>query len=596
MNSSSFDRILRQVLIVPIVAVLLGAGALVWQMRSAAATVASIEQDDDRIALTLHIEQLVIDQETGLRGYQTTRDPQFLMPYRNAEAMLPAALASRRAMITNDARRTELADLEQTHLTWQEAFAEPLIATIQAGGLANDIDLNLTGKRRMDDIRQRLNHLNKLTQDRRAASIHHWRVQVRTMTVALVVLAMLIGVVIGIYTRRLLQSVSNAYRESHNVLRQRAEQTFRSEQLLRTTLQSIGDGVITCDLEGRIQTINPVACELTGWTETEAHRQPIGSVFKILDQTTHKLLEDPVTRVKRLNRTIPPTANTILIRKDSSDLFVEESGAPIRDKHGSLIGVVLVFRDVTMARKSQAALVANEKLAVTGRLAATIAHEIHNPLDSVSNLLFLMDGNSNAEETAGFLQMAKSELARVTQISRAMLSLHRESRAPVPIELKEMLKSILLLMERRFTSLGVTVQHHLPEGLVIHGFPAELRQVFTNLLANAAEASDAGDNIRLSAVEAIAPAPSGPGQLPGVCVSIEDHGVGVPEEIRKSLFKPFFTTKGEQGTGLGLWVSQGIVHKHGGTIDFASSIDPEEHGTTVSVFLATDPTLIPAGD
>ena len=597
MNSSSFDQILRQVLIVPIVAVLLGAAALVWQMHSAAATVQSIESDDDRIALTLHLEQLIVDQETGLRGYQTTSDPQFLEPYRAAETQLPQAFERRRAMTTNDARRTEFNELEQAHQTWEYAFAEPLIAAIQSGGTTNDIDLNLTGKKRMDDIRQRLMRLNQLTESRRIDAIHHWRVQVRTMTIALVALAILIGVVIGVYTRRLLQDVSAAFRESHNVLRIRAEQTFRSEQKLRTTLQSIGDGVITCDAQGRVQTMNEVACQLTGWTEFEARNQPLPTVFHILDETTREPLEDPVSQVKRLNRAITLANHTVLVRKDATELFIDDSGAPIRDKQANLIGIVLVFRDITMAKKSQEALVANEKLAVAGRLAATIAHEIHNPLDSVANLLFLMDGNANQEESAHFLQLAKSELARVTQISRAMLSLHRESKAPVPIDLRDMLTSILLLLDRRFQDLGVTVQHDLGEGLVVHGFPAELRQVFTNLLTNAAEASGSGGNIRLLAERTTRPAPNSPArQQPGICVSIEDHGPGVPESIRESLFKPFFTTKGEQGTGLGLWVSQGIIHKHGGTIDFASTTDPEEHGTTVSVFLATDPTLNPGGD
>ena len=197
----------------------------------------------------------------------------------------------------------------------------------------------------------------------------------------------------------------------------------------------------------------------------------------------------------------------------------------------------------------------------------------------MANLLFLLDGNTDPEESANFLQMAKSELTRVTQISRAMLSLHRESRTPVPIDVKQMLVSILLLMERRFQDLGVTVQHVLPEDLIVQGYPAELRQVFTNLLVNAAEASGPGGNVRLVAGAAGRPEPGAQAQQQaGVAISIEDHGPGVPESVRENLFKPFFTTKGEQGTGLGLWVSQGIVHKHGGTIDFASSIDAEEHG------------------
>jgi signal transduction histidine kinase len=261
------------------------------------------------------------------------------------------------------------------------------------------------------------------------------------------------------------------------------------------------------------------------------------------------------------------------------------------------MGVVLVFRDITLAIKSQDALLANEKLAVAGRLAATIAHEIHNPLDSVSNLLFLMDGESTPEESADFLQLAKGEIARVTQISRAMLALYREAKAPIEIDLKEMLESILLLMERRFNSLGVTIQADLPEGLMIHGFPAELRQVFTNLLTNAAEASSPDDLITVSAQPCESHIDAeGKRREKGAIVTIRDHGPGVPEEIQSQLFQPFFTTKGERGTGLGLWVSRGIITKHGGSIGLVSNTDPIFHGTAVNVFLATDPVINPGGD
>jgi PAS domain S-box-containing protein len=343
--------------------------------------------------------------------------------------------------------------------------------------------------------------------------------------------------------------------------------------------------------------MNEVACALTGWTNAEALHLPLEQVFNIINETTREVVENPAAKVKRENRVVGMANHTILIRKDGTELFIDDSGAPIRDKAGELIGVVLVFRDITLAKKSRDALLANEKLAVAGRLAATIAHEIHNPLDSVSNLLFLMDGNCTPEENSQFLEMARGEISRVTQISRAMLSLHREAQVPVPIDLKEMLDSILLLMQRRFMSLGVTVESSLPENLIIHGFPAELRQVFTNLLTNAAEASGAQGVVRLAAT--LRPAGNderGVRYPAGAVITIEDHGPGIPESIVSKLFRPFVTTKGEQGTGLGLWVSRGIVNKHGGEIDLTSTTSAEDHGTTVSVFLAVDPTVTIGGD
>ncbi len=622
MNSSSFDQILRQVFIVPMIAVLLGAGALAWQIRQASTTVARIEASDATIARTDSLAALIVDQETGLRGYQTTGDSDFLNPYTNAAVEIPKVFQELRVANRDPAYRAAVADLEAAHQLWEDTFAQPLMSTLEAGGQTSDADLNRVGRREMDAIRQRVTALSAAATAERKGYIERWRHQVRVMLVALLTLAVGIGLVIGLYTRRQLQDVSNAFRQAHNILRSRAEQAFRSEQKLRTTLQSIGDGVITCDAESRIETMNDVAQRLTGWTASEARHLPLDQVFRIVNQTTREPIENPVAKVQRLNSIVTFADHTILFRKDGSEIIIDDSASPIRNKESKLIGVVLVFRDITLQIKSQEALLANEKLAVAGRLAATIAHEIHNPLDSVSNLLFLMDGQSTPDESHHFLQLAKGEIARVTQISRAMLSLYRESKAPVAIDIGEMLRSILLLMERRFVSLGVVVVQDLPEGLVIHGFPAELRQVFTNLLTNAAEAASA----RIGVTQPVEPAvidarmadpppahedaivhvsavacPAGmtPEGLPrpaGVQVTIDDHGNGIPDEALSHLFTPFFTTKGERGTGLGLWISRGIVTKHGGSISLASSVEPEDHGTTASVFLAINPTMNAGGE
>jgi signal transduction histidine kinase len=250
-----------------------------------------------------------------------------------------------------------------------------------------------------------------------------------------------------------------------------------------------------------------------------------------------------------------------------------------------------------MERRTRAALLANEKLAVAGRLAATIAHEIHNPLDSVANLLYLLQQDPKDEEARHFLDIAQSELARVTQISRAMLSLYRESNAPVPVNLKDLLDDLLLLMEGRFNTLGVHVSSDLPHGITVEGFPAELRQVFTNLITNAAEAASQDGKV----VVRVLPQNAGTNLLglrleAGAIVEITDNGPGIPPDIRDRLFQPFFTTKGERGTGLGLWVSQGIIRKHAGSIRLDSRTDGDHRGTTASVFLASKPIIDPGGD
>jgi PAS domain S-box-containing protein len=589
-----FKRTLRQVLLLPIVACLLLACVLVWQIRGANDTVGLIDESDTRADLATRIEGLVVDEETGLRGYQVTSDPRFLQPYRNAEAPMQQAIDELQSV----ARPEQKDDLKQflaEHQIWHQAFAEALITTIAAGGHADDLDLNLLGKTHMDSMRVHLDAIVAIAEQNRKDRIAHWRQQTRHLLLLLIALALAIGLFVGLFTRGRLESAYAAFRHAIDLQRRRAEELFQSEQHLRTTLASIGDGVITCDAEGRIQTMNPVAQQLTGWIESEARDLPLDDVFRIVNETTRQPVENPVAKVQRLKSIVTIGNHTTLLRKDGSEFSVDDSGAPIRNAAGQITGIVMVFRDITLQLKTRAALLANEKLAVAGRLAATIAHEIHNPLDSVANLLYLLQHEPTNKESSQFLQMAQSELARVTQISRAMLSLYRESKAPVSVNLKEMLDDLLMLMQRRFQILGVTVSAELPPEIAVEGFPAELRQVFTNLITNAAEAAGQGGNVTVRITPQPADAASSPALEAGAIVEIVDNGPGIPPEIREHLFSPFFTTKGERGTGLGLWVSQGIIRKHAGTIDLTSHTEGPAHGTTARVFLAAKPIIDPGG-
>ncbi|MDP9038825.1 MAG: CHASE3 domain-containing protein [Acidobacteriota bacterium] len=593
MELREFKRILQQVMIVPILALLILAGVLVRQIIGATNTVAEIEGVDRRIAQAHLVERLIIDEETGIRGYQVTSDARFLDPYRQASSTLPQALSELRQSYAGDGADTSdpVQGLIEEHRAWVSDFAQPLIATVAAGKPTSGEEVNLAGRARMDSIRQRLSRIVDTASRRRAERIQLWQTAVRHTVFALVLLAFAVGLFLALFTRQRFETVSIAFRRALDLQRRHSEELFHSEQHLRTTLASIGDAVITCDRAGAIVTMNPVAQELTGWTEAEARSRPLDQVFQIVNETTRETVESPVTKVKRENRVVGLTNHALLIRRDGSEISIDDSGAPIRTADGELQGIVLVFRDITVERRSRAALLANEKLAVAGRLAATIAHEIHNPLDSVSNLLYLLQGSNSSDETKHFLDLAQSELTRVTQISRAMLSLYRESKAPVAIDLKDTLDDILLLMERRFHDIGVTVSSDLPEHVVVEGFPAELRQVFTNLITNAAEAAGPGGHIHVR----VTPLPNGlaaprsvdagsPG--PGALIEIVDDGPGISAEVRERLFRPFFTTKGEHGTGLGLWVCQGIVRKHGGLLELTDRTDGEVHGTVASVFLA----------
>lgn len=590
MNLTEFNRILRQVFLLPIIALLIAAGALYLQVRGANETVRLIQNNDANITQAASVAKLIVDQESGLRGYQATGDERFLTEFRQAESSIQTELDNLANAVESDSnQRRNVEDLLNEYQNWHDAFALPIMATVRAGGTANDVTLNLYGKTLMDQVRQDIQAITRHAEAARSMRINQWHRQVRSLVEALLAIALGMGILIGSFTRNRLKSVSAAYRTSLEVLSRRAEELFQSEQRLRTTLVSIGDGVITCDAEGHIQMMNPVACDLTGWTQAEAHNRRLEDVFHIVNESTGEVVETPVAKVKRLRSVVGVAQDTALIRKDGTRILIADSGAPIGDQTDEIVGIVLVFRDITLERRTQETLLANEKLAVAGRLAATIAHEIHNPLDAVSNLLYLMRNGVTEEEFPQMIDMAESELARVTQISRAMLGLYRESRAPVSIDVKEILEDVLLLMEHRFIELQVSLETDLSSPVRVNAFPAELRQVFTNLIANAAEACSPGGRIHVCASQNnTGPAPA------GATVMIHDNGAGIPEAVLAQLFQPFFTTKGEQGTGLGLWVSRGIITKHGGSIDITSSADPAAHGTTVTVFLPEKPVFATA--
>jgi PAS domain S-box-containing protein len=588
----NFNRILLQVFFLPVVALLLLAAALYVDIHNSNSTVGLIQQSDERITQTVLLENLILDEETGLRGYQATGDARFLQPYLDAQADLESQLEDLENVPGATAsQRDHLRHLREAHDLWHNGFAEPVISIIRAGGQTNDVDQNLHGKQLMDSIRTDLDLVTREAQEGRARRIKGWRMQVRAMLEGIFALALVIGVGIGLFTRSRLHAVSDAYKSSQELLERRAEEIFESEQELRTTLSSIGDGVIACNAAGEVQMMNPVAEQLTGWSIDEATGVALDVVFRIVNEGTRETVENPVEKVKRVGGIVGLANHTVLIRRDGTEVHIADSGAPVVDKAGKLIGIVLVFRDVTIERKTQAALLATEKLAVAGRLAATIAHEIHNPLDSVSNLLYLMRTGADQEESKKFMAMAEQELARVTQISRSMLGLYRESKMPVQIDLGQTLKEILLLLGRKLSDLKITVHTSLPDGIVVDGFPAELRQVFTNIITNAAEASGRSGQIWVSVAPARGQGQDGVRTEPGALIQVRDNGPGISDEVKEQLFQPFFTTKGQQGTGLGLWVSRGIVNKHNGSITIASDLSEASHGSVVSVFLATNPVM-----
>jgi signal transduction histidine kinase len=269
--------------------------------------------------------------------------------------------------------------------------------------------------------------------------------------------------------------------------------------------------------------------------------------------------------------------HTYLVRPDNTEITIDDSGAPIRDQEGNIIGVVLVFRDVTEQKEMLNILRTNEKLAAAGKLSASIAHEIHNPLETVGNLLYLVRKQSTGQQEK-LITMAEQELSRVVQITKNMLSLYRESKAVVPTKLSEVVESVSLLLQRPLRDKKVEFSTRIDTEARISAFPAEMRQLVSNLVSNAIDAIEPGGKIEVLVEDAVLK-----DNKEGVALIVRDTGSGIAKENLPRLFRPFFTTKGENGTGLGLWISHGIVSKHSGYIEVESDRSAEKHGTSFKV-------------
>ena len=226
-----------------------------------------------------------------------------------------------------------------------------------------------------------------------------------------------------------------------------------------------------------------------------------------------------------------------------------------------------------------------EKLAAVGRLAASIAHEINNPLEAITNLLFLMAYEPTVDTAKKYLDLAQSELRRVTAIATQTLRFHRQTTNASETSLRDVIESALTLFQGRITNAGVSIERQYKTDKKIRAFEGDLRQVFANLLSNALDATKPGGKIIIRLREGHNLKTS----QPYVRLTVADTGIGMSPETRQHMFEPFFTTKAVTGTGLGLWVSAEILANHRAITRVRSSQNPDCHGTVISISFPLEP-------
>jgi two-component system, chemotaxis family, CheB/CheR fusion protein len=257
----------------------------------------------------------------------------------------------------------------------------------------------------------------------------------------------------------------------------------------------------------------------------------------------------------------------------------------MRDSNGNIRMWIGSNTDIQDVREQEDRLRKIEKMAAAGQLASSIAHEVNNPLSSVTNSLYLLENHANLDESARFyVSIASTELARVSRIVKQSLSYYRAGTVPGDVDLDAIVNESLNIFSEKLKRTGIELKPKVDSGAALVGFPDELRQVVDNLLLNALEAMPGGGRLSISVHESYDWTRNDHKHRKGVRLTIADTGCGIPKDILAQVFEPFFTTKTEKGTGLGLWILQGIISKHEGIMSLRSSDVKGKSGTVISIF------------
>lgn len=354
-----------------------------------------------------------------------------------------------------------------------------------------------------------------------------------------------VGVVVTFRDISEMHQQQQELRRAYNVAEQRTAE-------LDAVIESIPHGVFIATPDGKVRS-NRRAREMTGDTFPP--------------------------QLQTLDRALSGEPSTQTIR--ASNCWISSVAAPIL-LNGNILGGVAVNTDITQIRLQEEILRKSEKLAAVGQLASSIAHEINNPLESITNLLYLVRYAENMEEVQEYTRVAEEELARVSEITLQTLRFHRQQNSPTQVDLAELLGAIISLYTGRFLVRGITVEWKLLPVAPALCLEGEIRQVLNNLIRNAIDAMGQGGRLFVRLRRACDQR-----RREGVRITIADTGEGISPHIMEHLFEPFHTTKDLTGTGLGLWVTKGIIDKHGGTITVRTRRDPPR-GTLFAIWLPLD--------
>lgn len=691
-----FERTLVLAVGVPFFLTMLTAGALLWGIRDLIKADQAVQHTGQVIAQSFETQKLILDMETGVRGYLITGDRRFLEPYEQALPKIDSALETLDALVARQSLERDDVLNVRTSLTEWRSFAQDAIQKRSAASPDLQSLDNGRGKRLMDNIRAEFGQMVAAEENQREAALVSSRRASRLTSRLGILLALAAGLIIALFVAYQLFSLSRTYedalakaeklsgelgeREAHfRVLAEAIPQmvwaatpdgtpdyfnqgwlsyvgapklsrapwlervhpedqtgvsaawktslssgkplaidlrlrnaagsyrwhlgralplrdengsiirwlgTFtdiddqkRAEETLvrlAAIVEASDDAIFSKDLNGYVTSWNPGAEKMYGYSAAEMIGQ---HVSKLCPPDRRHEVDEMLALLKRGE----PIEHfeTIRLRKDGRPVEVSLAVSPIRSAAGKVSGASTIARNVTERNRAAEALRKTEKLAATGRLAGTMAHEINNPLEAVTHLLYLIERNPSLDDTArGYTRVATEEVNRIGHIAKQALGFYRETSTPVDVNLAQLIETVVELYTAGAQNKNVTIEMQLETRATVPAFPGEMRQVFSNLIVNAVDAVSRGGIVKIR----VKHARDWRSHIMGIRVLVSDDGPGIPASVRPRIFEPFFTTKGERGTGVGLWVSEGVLQKHHGSIRVKSS-NGAMHGTTFAVFL-----------
>ncbi|HXS75051.1 MAG TPA: ATP-binding protein, partial [Terracidiphilus sp.] len=376
--------------------------------------------------------------------------------------------------------------------------------------------------------------------------------------------------------------------EIRDTLRERdsALAALRNEQeTLHVIIDNLPVGIIVVGGSGNVLLSNRMAEQILRRDLHVGDRIGTDGVWQSLlptgrDQRCLDPGDYPLQRALKTSEVVPPE-DFLQHHDDGSSGWIRIAAAPIIDQRGAVSGAVAAISDIDRNKRAEEALMKSEKLAAVGRLAASISHEINNPLEAVTNLLYLVEQSTRSTPASQLAAKAQEELARVSRIVTQTLRFHRQSSSPHWVALNELLDPAIGLFRGRISNANIQLDLQYRTVCRILCRDGDIRQVLSNLIGNAVDSMRSGGRL----VVRTSGAHQAKTDVAGVRISIADTGHGIPKEAMRRIFEPFYTTKGESGTGLGLWISQEIVKRNQGSLQIRSRAATLLSGTVATVFL-----------